>query len=89
MESFTLNLPSFYGIYGYTKQQNTEQKIMKSLKVYYKNVYGNDLIYSGCKDSNTFLSLLGKKTFSKYDLKKIKTLGYAIEFITYNPLGDL
>lgn len=43
-----------------------------------KNVYGNELIYPACDDSNAFAQLIGKKTFTVSDLRIIKSLGYSV-----------
>jgi hypothetical protein len=48
-----------------------------------KNVYGNELIYPAYKPGENeaaelFLALTGKKTFSRSDIKLIKSLGYDV-----------
>lgn len=52
---------------------------MKTITVKIKNVYGNELVYPVCEDANTFAELIGKKTFSSYDLTLIEKLGYQLE----------
>ena len=58
---------------------------MESIKVFYKSVYGNDLVYPGCSTAVKFLDLIGTKTFSNYHLNKIKSLGYKVQFVAYSP----
>lgn len=44
-----------------------------------KNIYGNDLIYPVDENAQRFAQLTGKKTFSKWDLRLIRELGYEVE----------
>jgi hypothetical protein len=60
---------------------------MKTLKVEIKNVYGKDLIYPACEDSEIFTQLIGQATLGSVDghhqeIELIKKLGYEIEVIT-------
>tara|TARA_R110000765_G_scaffold419708_1_gene524117 strand:- start:401 stop:580 length:180 start_codon:yes stop_codon:yes gene_type:complete len=55
------------------------------IDVYYKNVYGNDLCYPACYDAVVFTELLGQKTLSVYALARIKSLGYKVNVVAYNP----
>jgi|TARA_R110002049_G_scaffold183979_1_gene352097 hypothetical protein len=55
------------------------------IDVYYKNVYGNDLCYPACYDAVVFTELLGQKTLSAYALARIKSLGYKVNVVAYNP----
>lgn len=41
-----------------------------------KNVYGNELNYPACEVSNKFADLLGIKSFTATQIKKIEALGY-------------
>ncbi len=43
-----------------------------------KSVYGNNLIYPNCDKSHLLAKLIGKKTFSQYDLNTIRQLGYIV-----------
>lgn len=43
-----------------------------------RSVYGNELIYPANQFANQFAELLGKKTFSLTDLKRITALGYRV-----------
>jgi hypothetical protein len=52
---------------------------MGVLIVRLKNVYGNELIYPVNETAETFAALIGKKTFSPDDIKKIQALGFKIE----------
>jgi len=52
----------------------------KEIIVKVKSVYGNDLIYPVCNDSQLFASFKGTKTLSVNDLDYIKQLGYTVKF---------
>lgn len=52
---------------------------MKEISVTIKNVYGTDRVYPACKKAVLFAQLTGNKTFSEYDIKRIKELGYNVE----------
>lgn len=54
----------------------------KTLLVEIKNVYGNETIYPVCDDAHIFTQLTGKKTLSRTDISKIKTLGYEVQVKT-------
>tara|TARA_R100001129_G_scaffold39975_2_gene26986 strand:+ start:776 stop:1048 length:273 start_codon:yes stop_codon:yes gene_type:complete len=56
-----------------------------NMKVFYKNVYGNDLCYPFCNTAKKFAKLINQKTFSSYHLHNIFHLGYTIEIVAYNP----
>tara|TARA_R100000656_G_C3876811_1_gene113461 strand:- start:118 stop:309 length:192 start_codon:yes stop_codon:yes gene_type:complete len=56
---------------------------MKIIKVYYKNVYGNDLCYPACINSQLFASISNQKTLSNSTLYNIKKLGYDINIVSY------
>ena len=57
---------------------------MKTVNIYYKNVYGNDLCYPACVDSKIFASISGQKTLSSTTIDRIKRLGYAVNVVAYN-----
>tara|TARA_R110000751_G_scaffold202280_1_gene306880 strand:- start:884 stop:1069 length:186 start_codon:yes stop_codon:yes gene_type:complete len=57
----------------------------KEINVYYKNVYGNDLCYPSCYDAVVFTELIGQKTLSAYALARIKSLGYKVNVVAFNP----
>jgi len=48
------------------------------IKVFNKNVYGNNLIYPACKQAELFARLLNKKSFSITELGIIMQLGYTV-----------
>lgn len=50
-----------------------------SITVKVKNIYGQDLIYPADDNAQRFAQLTGKKTFTKYDLRLIKELGYEVK----------
>ena len=56
-----------------------------NMKVFYKNVYGNDLCYPSCNTAKKFAKLINQKTFNKYHLETIKTLKYKIDIVAYSP----
>jgi hypothetical protein len=47
-----------------------------------KNVYGQELNYASNEIAEKFAKLLGKKTFSLTDLRKISDLGYTVKVKT-------
>lgn len=51
----------------------------RTIYVTIKNVYGNELIYPACDDSRVFAELIGQKTLTTQDLRKIRSLGYEVE----------
>ena len=55
------------------------------IDVYYKNVYGYDLCYPARNDAVVFTELVGQKTLSTYTLARIKSLGYEVNVVAYNP----
>jgi len=55
------------------------------LEVYYKSVYGNDLCYPQCLKAKKFAKLTSRETFSQPSLDLIKSLGYKIDVVAYNP----
>tara|TARA_R110000744_G_scaffold359807_1_gene467150 strand:+ start:114 stop:314 length:201 start_codon:yes stop_codon:yes gene_type:complete len=56
-----------------------------NIKVFYKNVYGNDLCYPFCNTAKNLAKLINQKTFNKYHLETIKSLKYKIDIVAYNP----
>ena len=56
-----------------------------NIDVYYKNVYGNDLCYPASYDAVVFTELVGQKTLSAYALTRIKSLGYEVNVVAYDP----
>ena len=60
--------------------------IARSIKVYYKSVYGNDLCYPSCDYAKALAELAGNKTLSNDALRLAKNeLGYDIEVVPYIP----
>ena len=49
------------------------------ITVYTKNIYGNNLIYPIGNLAHKFTKLTGKKSFSKYDLNIIRSMGIQVE----------
>jgi len=58
-------------------KQNKMELILKE-----KSVYGNIMIYPNCEKSIIFSNLIGKKTFTKFDIEKMEKLGYLINIIS-------
>ena len=52
------------------------------IKVSIKNVYGIERIYPQCKISQSFSSLMRKRTFDREEIQEIKSMGYEIQVIT-------
>ena len=52
-----------------------------NIKLYIKNVYGNERIYPACSKGKILAEFKGTKTFSRQDLKRFKDLGYEIELV--------
>jgi len=48
------------------------------LEVYIKNVYGNEMIYPHCAQSQAFLKALGLKTFTPSAITAVKALGFEL-----------
>jgi|TARA_B100000315_G_scaffold131811_1_gene121314 hypothetical protein len=56
---------------------------MNAFKVNIKNEYGMERIYPACADSQRFARhLMGKKTFSREDIKLLKEYGFNFENMT-------
>lgn len=53
------------------------------MKTMIKSVYGKDLIYPVDDEAKLFAELLGKKTFTRLDLKTIEALGHKVEYVPY------
>ena len=49
----------------------------ENLTIEIKNVYGNELIYPVCEKAQKLVNLTGQKTFSKYAISTLKSLGYS------------
>ena len=55
---------------------------MKTIKVQLRNVYGNELIYPMCEDSERFTYLTQTKTLHRNDISIIKALGFTVETVS-------
>lgn len=51
------------------------------VKLQTKMVYGRVLTYPACEFSRFLADLMGTKTFSPGDLRKLKGIGFEIEYI--------
>ena len=47
-----------------------------------KSVYGRELVYPFCKQSQLLAQLLNVKTFSEFHIGKLKALNYEFETVT-------
>ena len=71
---------------GINPTQIRRNNMSKSIKVYYKSVYGNDLCYPSCNYAKALAELTGNKTLSHDALRLAKNeLGYDIEVVPYIP----
>lgn len=52
------------------------------LSIQVKSVYGRDLVYPRCKQSQLLAQLLNVKTFSEFHIGKLKALNYEFETVT-------
>jgi hypothetical protein len=63
-----------------TKELTKGIKIMKTLIIEIKSIYGQDKIYPVCTQAKGFCKLLGQKTLTEDNLRVIKNeLGYSLE----------
>ena len=56
---------------------------MKTIEVFTKSVYGNDLIYPHNEEAKQLAALVGKKTFSRTDLSRIESLGFNVVNLSF------
>lgn len=56
--------------------RRTKEMTTKQLQVSIKNVYGNELIYPACEQSELFCKLANTKTFTHHAMQLIEQLGY-------------
>ncbi len=62
------------------------RKLMNNeLKVYYKNVWGNDLCYPANNIAKNICKFTGAKTLSDYAISIAKDMGYELHVVAYNP----
>jgi len=50
-----------------------------------KSVFGRDLIYPACEQSEKLAAFKGSKTFTVEDLKQLKEIGFEMQFIAEVP----
>lgn len=53
---------------------------MKTLKLEVRTVYGRELIYPVCPESQLLLALTGRKTFSTRHVRSLMNAGYTIKW---------
>ena len=54
----------------------------KTIKVFIKNNYGNDLVYPKCASAVMFAKLSGHKTLTPHTIKVLKENGYTINVVS-------
>ena len=59
----------------------THTRVPTKIRVQIRNVFGNDLIYPMCINSNRFTELTQTKTLSRDDIKTIKALGFTVDVV--------
>ncbi len=59
----------------------TNEEHMK-IVIEIKSVYGNEMIYPINEEAKTFAAIAGKKTLSRSDIAKIKSLGFEVSVLT-------
>jgi hypothetical protein len=52
-----------------------------TLEMQVRSVYGTDRIYPMNEQARRLTDLLGRKTFTKDDLAKIKAMGFAVKWV--------
>jgi hypothetical protein len=52
---------------------------MNTVQIHIRSVYGSDKAYPGNDTARQFAELIGVRTFSAAQLRRIEALGYAIE----------
>lgn len=58
---------------------------MQTLKIKTKNVFGRDLFYPVCQLSQKLAEFQGSKSFTEFDLKQLKNMGFKLEFVADVP----
>ena len=71
-----------YALHQRLKKEKMKEKTENTITVKIKNVYGQERIYPICQQAKTFIELTGKLTFDKFDIEKIKSLGFEIKVQT-------
>ena len=58
---------------------------MQTIKLQPKNVFGRDLFYPECQLAKKLAIFQGSKTFTEFDLKQLKEMGFKLEFVAGVP----
>lgn len=56
-----------------------------TISVQIKTIYGNEKIYPACPKAETFCKLIGQKTLTEIDIKRIKELGFEVQVQSSHP----
>jgi len=54
----------------------------KTIEVFIKNNYGNDLVYPKCASAVMFAKLSGHKTLTPHTIKVLKDMGFTINVVS-------
>lgn len=58
---------------------------MNTISVQIKTIYGTEKIYPACPKAETFCKLIGQKTLTDIDIKRIKELGFEVQVQPTHP----
>lgn len=53
----------------------------EEIQVYVKNVYGKEMVYPACSKAKYFTDLMGRKTFTKQDIRLIGLIGFFVRTV--------
>ena len=56
-----------------------------TIQVEFKTIYGVEKIYPACEKSAIFAKLIGQKTLTETDIKRIKELGFEVQVANTKP----
>jgi len=56
-----------------------------AITVEIKSVYGTQKIYPACQKAEVFCKMVGQKTLTETDIKRIKELGFEVQVATSQP----
>ena len=62
---------------------------MKNIQVFARSVYGKIAIYPANEAAEIFSVLIGKKTFTAFDLSLFAKLGHEVEYVTDPKVAQL
>ena len=68
-----------------TNQYQEATPMTNTIKVEIKSVYGTQKIYPACPKAETFCKMIGQKTLTDIDIKRIKELGFEVQVASTLP----